>query len=82
MTLYVNQQKVEPAPDSVTESGETKAVAAAGSARTPQFTNFPIPRELVKDRRLVVDWSDPKEPRTPGLRSGPYVAEVWLLKTH
>lgn len=80
MTLYVNQQKVEPAPDTDTESGETKAVAAAGSVRSPQFTNFPIPQELVRERRLVIDWSDPKEPRTPGLRSGPYVAEVWLLK--
>ncbi len=80
MSLYVNQEKLEPAPDPETKSSETKTVTAAGSSRSPQFTYFPIPQELVKDRRLVVDWSDPKEPRTPGLRFGPYVAEVWLLR--
>ena len=81
MSLYVNQRRVEPAADTVNDSGETKAAAAAGSpAGSRRFTNFPMPQKLLKDRRLVVAWSDPNELRTPGLRYGPCVAEVWLLK--
>jgi hypothetical protein len=81
--LYVNQIKLEPAPDTMEESEQTKAAAAldTGARVTPTFTNFPIPQELLKDRRIVVDWHDPSQP--PSLsapRSGPYVAEVWLLK--
>ncbi len=81
--LYVNQTKLEPASDTMVESEQAKAAAApgAGARITPEFTNFPIPQELVKDRRIVVDWHDPSQPPAPSAqRSGPYVAEVWLLK--
>ena len=84
MALYVNQKKVEPAADTEKPpaSGESEPAAARAlrSRIRPQFTEFPIPQELLKERRLVLDWGDPKEPRTPGLRFGPIVAEVWLLK--
>jgi hypothetical protein len=83
MSLWVNKKQVEPASDTDRNSGEPKAAAAPGArARvTPEFTNFPIPQELLKDRRIVVDWHDPAQPpRAMALRSGPYVAEVWLLK--
>ena len=84
MTLYANQNKLEPAPDTEKPppSGESQSAAGGGPRprSSPQFTDFPIPQELLKDRRLVLDWSDRKEPRPPGLRFGPIVAEVWLLK--
>jgi hypothetical protein len=80
--LYVNQTRLEPTRDARAESAESNAASATGgrSRISPEFTDFPIPQELLKDRRIVVDWHDPSQPRTPGLRSGPYVAEVWLLK--
>src|ERR1035438_8010650 len=56
MSLWVNKKQVEPASEK-TVSGEPKAAAAQGSrARVgPEFTSFPIPQELLKDRRIVVD---------------------------
>jgi hypothetical protein len=82
MLLWVNKKQIEPASDSGRDSGEPTAAAAPGSrARvTPEFTSFPIPQELLKDRRIVVDWNNPNQPHTGGLRLGAYVAEVWLLK--
>jgi hypothetical protein len=82
MSLWVNKKQVEPASDTEADPGEPKASSALGArARvTPEFTSFPIPQELLKDRRIVVDWTNPNQPRTSGLRFGPYVAEVWLLK--
>jgi len=82
MSLWVNKKQIEPASDTERDSGEPKAAAAPGSrARVaPEFTSFPIPQELLKDRRIVVDWNNPNQPRTAGLRFGAYVAEVWLLK--
>jgi hypothetical protein len=81
MTLWVNRKQVEPS-DRAREPGEPTAAAAPGSrARVaPEFTSFPIPRELLKEGRIVVDWNNPNQPRTSGLRFGAYVAEVWLLK--
>ncbi len=82
-SLYVNQTKVEPAPDTKEQSEQTKAAAATGAhARViPEFTNFPIPQALLKDRRIVVGWHDPAQPPRPtALRFSPLVAEVWLLK--
>lgn len=84
MSLYANQTKIEPAADTekpLLSGGSEAAAAQTPRPRiSPQFTEFPIPQELLKDRRLVLDWGDPKEPRAPGLRFGPIVAEVWLLK--
>jgi len=84
ITVYANQQKLDPVKDpSKPAPGEEKTPAARetpGSKVAPQFTHYAIPSEALKDRRLVLDWGDPKAPRTPGSRSGPYVAEVWLLK--
>ena len=80
--LYVNQTKVEPTTEKKADLEQFRAVAAS-SARakvSPEFTDFLVPRELLKSRRLVVDWSNPNQPRTSGLRFGPTVAEVWLLK--
>jgi hypothetical protein len=78
--VYVNQQRIEPAPESGGGQPSGGAQAASQGARRPQFTNFPIPPELLKDRRIVVDWNDPTQPRPSGSRFGAYVAEVWLLK--
>jgi hypothetical protein len=84
ITLYANQKKLEPAPDTVKPLPSGESQAAAGGAQrprsSPQFTDFQIPQELLKERRLVLDWSDPKEPRPTVFRFGPVVAEVWLLK--
>jgi len=83
MSLFVNQKKVEPVWSPETPRSSSESQTAAQSPRpkiSPQFTDFPIPQELLKDRRLVVDWGDPKEARAPGTRFGPLVAEVWLLK--
>ena len=81
--LYVNQKKVEPAPDSQTPQPPVETQPAERAPRprfTPQFTDFPIPQELLKDRRIVVEWSDPSEPSTPRMRFGAPATEIWLLK--
>ena len=82
VSLYVNQKLVEPARETEKVPGEPTAAAVPGrrSRVAPEFTNFPIPQELLKDRRIVVDWNNPNKPRTSGFRFGAYVAEVWLLK--
>ena len=82
MSLWVNKKQVEPASDAGTDSGEPKAAPAPGSRPkvAPEFTSFPIPQELLKYRRIVVNWNNPNQPRTAGLRFSAYVAEVWLLK--
>jgi len=79
MSLYVNQKKVEPASES--EKPRPGGDAVPPRQRfVPEFTDFPIPRELLKDGRILVDWSDPNAPRGPQPRFGTYVTEVWLLK--
>ncbi len=84
VSLYVNQKKVEPASDTKKPSPvrETQPAAAPGPRPrfSPQFTEFPIPQELLKDRKIVVDWSNPSEPLKPVTRFGPFVTEIWLLK--
>jgi hypothetical protein len=81
MTLYVNQKKLEPVPD--TKKSQPAEQSQSESMRprlVPQFTDFPIPRELLKDRKILVDWSDPNAPRSSQVRFAGYVTEVWLLK--
>jgi hypothetical protein len=80
MMIYVNQKRIEPTADSGEAQPSAGTQATTPASRRPQFTNFPIPPELLKDRRMVVDWNDPNQPRVPGTRFGAYVAEVWLLK--
>ena len=84
ITLFANQKKLEAASDAEKPLPSGESQSAAGDRprprNSPQFTDFQIPQELLKDRRLVLDWSDPKEPRPTGFRFGPVVAEVWLLK--
>ncbi len=84
ITLFVNQRKVAPAPNTETPraSGESQTAAQLPRPKiSHKFTDFPVPQELLKDRRLVVDWSDPKQaPASTGTRFGPLVAEVWLLR--
>jgi hypothetical protein len=72
--LFVNQKKIEPAPATQISQPLGEAQPAEGAPRprfTPHFKDFPIPQELLKDRRIVVDWSDPNEPPTPGGASVP-----------
>jgi hypothetical protein len=79
--LYVNQTRIESALDTKEESGaKTAGTPGARPKVSPEFKSFPVPQELLKDRRIVVDWNDPNQPRPAGPRSGPYVAEVWLLR--
>jgi hypothetical protein len=80
--LYVNQTRIDPALSASKAESLPPAPEGAGarSKVTPEFTDFPVPQELLKDRRLVLDWNNPNQPRSAGPRLGPYVAEVWLLK--
>lgn len=81
--LYINRTKVEPIPDSKTAEPPVQDQPALQAPRpkfTPHFTDFDIPQELLKDRRIIVDWNDPSEPPTPRLRFGSPATEIWLLK--
>jgi hypothetical protein len=81
MDLYVNQKKLERVggqPDAKPE--DTKAPQGTRPRYAPEFTNFEIPQELLKDRRAVLDWGNPNEIRTNVMRFGASVTEVWLLK--
>jgi len=80
MALYVNQQKLKPRVEDSKPPENSGASSGARPRFSPEFTVFPIPQELLKDRRIVVDWEDPKIPRATALRFGPSVTEVWLLK--
>ena len=80
MSLYVNKKKVEPVTETKDPQPSTEKQPAARSRFVPQFTVFPIPQELLNDRRLVVDWGEPNEPRTAASWFRPSVTEVWLLK--
>jgi len=81
--LYVNRKKVEPATGTQTSQPltETQRVERAPRQRfTPRFKEFPIPQDLLKGRRIVVDWSDPNKPPAAGMRLGSSATEIWLLK--
>lgn len=80
MTLYVNHQKLEPAQTDRTEPAPESPPASPRPRFTPEFSTFTIPQELLKERRLVVDWGDPNEARSGATRFGSYVTEVWLMK--
>jgi hypothetical protein len=78
MSIYVNQKKLEP----LSKSAESPADASPRARFSPNFTVFQIPQDLLKERRIAVDWEDPNASatRTTALRFGPSVTEVWLLK--
>ena len=81
--LYVNRKKVEPAlgPQTSQPLAETQPVDRAPRQRfTPRFKEFPIPQDLLKDRRIVVDWSDPNRPTAARMPLAPSATEIWLLK--
>lgn len=63
--LRINGQRVEPAVD---------------GKQMGEFKEFPVPREHVKDRRLVLTWDRPTNERALNWRQRSRLAEVWLLK--
>lgn len=45
-----------------------------------EFKEFPVPRETLKDRKLVLTWDMPTDEAQLGWRQRSRIAEVWLLK--
>lgn len=81
--LYVNRKTVEPAPAAQMSQPPADTLPAARAPRprfTPQFREFPIPQDLLKGRRIVVNWSDPNLPPATGMPFEAPTTEVWLLK--
>lgn len=63
--LRINGQRVEPAVD---------------GKRMGEFKEFLVPREYLKDRRLVLTWDRATNERGLNWRQRSRLAEVWLLK--
>ncbi len=45
-----------------------------------EFKEYPVPAEMIEDRRLVVTWDNPTDEGHLNWRQQSRVAEIWLLK--
>jgi len=48
--------------------------------KTGEIKEFPVPPELLKDRRLVLTWDPPVGEESLTWREHSRLAEVWLIK--
>jgi len=48
--------------------------------KTGEIKEFPVPPELLKDRRLVLTWDPPVGEENLNWREHSRLAEVWLIK--
>jgi hypothetical protein len=63
--LRINGERIQPTVDGQ-EVGE--------------FKEFPVPPELLKDRRLILMWDPPVGEESFNWRDRSRLAEVWLIK--
>jgi hypothetical protein len=63
--LRINGERIQPTLD---------------GQKTGEIKEFPVPPELLKDRRLVLTWDRPKGEESLNWREHSRLAEVWLIK--
>jgi hypothetical protein len=57
-----------------------RASATADGKRMGEFKEFPVPKEQLADRRLILTWDIPADEDHLNWRQRSRLAEVWLLK--